>query len=63
MADDLRNRGPADRARVNVHESWEVSYWTKEFGCTADQLRSAVTAVGVMVDNVRAYLKRQGWHK
>ena len=63
MVDDLRNRGPQDRARVNVHETWEVTYWTKEFGCTAYQLREAVTAVGVMVDNVRAYLRKKGWHK
>jgi len=63
MADDLRNRGSADRARVNVHETWEVAHWTKEFGCTPDQLRAAVAAVGVIVDNVRAYLKKKGWHK
>jgi len=26
MADDTKNRGPADRARVNVHEKWELTY-------------------------------------
>jgi hypothetical protein len=56
MADDLKNRGPADRARVNVNESWEVRYWCKEFGCTEDALRAAVKAVGVMVTDVRRYL-------
>lgn len=34
MVDDLTNRGPADRARVNVNEEWEVRYWCKEFART-----------------------------
>lgn len=34
MADDKSNRGPADRARVNIHEPYEVEYWSKEFGVT-----------------------------
>lgn len=58
MTDDLKNRGPADRARVNVNEAWEVRWWCKEFGCTEAQLRAAVKAVGVMVANVRAQLRR-----
>lgn len=58
MSDNLKNRGPADRARVNVNEAWERTYWCKEFGCTEAQLRAAVTAVGVMVVNVRAHLKK-----
>jgi hypothetical protein len=58
MADDLTNRGPADRARINVHEDHEVRYWTKELGCTAEQLRAAVKAVGVMAADVRAHLKK-----
>jgi hypothetical protein len=56
MSDDLSNRGPADRARVNVNESWERAYWCKQFGCTEQQLRDAVTAVGVMADAVRRHL-------
>jgi len=58
MADDLSNRGPQDRARVNVKEDWEVRYWTKEFGCTEAKLKEAVDTVGVMADKVRTYLKK-----
>lgn len=58
MSDNLQNRGPADRSRVNVNESWEVRYWCKEFGCTEDQLRSAVRAVGVSAAAVRAHLRK-----
>lgn len=59
MADDPKDRGPRDRARVNVNEDYELRYWTKEFGCTATELRNAVKAVGPMVDKVRTYLKNQ----
>lgn len=58
MSDDLKNRGPADRARVNVNEAWERAYWCKEFSCNEAQLRAAVAAVGVMAVNVRAHLKK-----
>ncbi|TMH62713.1 MAG: DUF3606 domain-containing protein [Betaproteobacteria bacterium] len=52
MADDLSNRGPADRARIDVNQEHEVRYWTKKFGCTSTELRNAVQAVGVMADKV-----------
>jgi len=58
MSDDLSNRGPADRARVNVHEAHELRYWTKHFNCTADQLKAAVAKVGVMVTNVTKELSQ-----
>lgn len=57
MGDNLSNRGPQDRARINVNESWEVRWWTQELNCTETQLRAAVRAVGVMVVNVREYLR------
>lgn len=56
MADDLGNRGPQDRARVNTSEAWELKYWTKEFGVTEEQLKAAVKAVGPMVVDVRKKL-------
>lgn len=56
MADDLTKRGPADRTRINIHEDWEVRWWCKELGCTPEQLRAAVRAVGVMVAAVRKHL-------
>jgi hypothetical protein len=53
MADDTKNRGPADRARVNVHETWELSYWTKELGVSPEQLKESVKRVGPMVVDVK----------
>lgn len=56
MSDDLSNRGKPDRKRINVNEPWEVNYWCGQFGCTEKQLRAAVTAVGVMADDVKRHL-------
>ncbi len=56
MSDNLHLRGPADRNRINVHETWEVQWWTRELNCTEQQLRDAVKAVGVMAATVRIHL-------
>ncbi|MFJ1300029.1 DUF3606 domain-containing protein [Pseudomonadota bacterium AL_CKDN230030165-1A_HGKHYDSX7] len=58
MSDDLQNRGPQDRSRINVREQWEVDYWTKELGVSTDALRDAVTQAGTSVEKVKAYLQR-----
>jgi hypothetical protein len=59
MADDLTNRGPADRARINVHEAHEVKYWTKELGVSKEKLEETVHKVGVMADAVRKHLAQK----
>jgi Protein of unknown function (DUF3606) len=56
VADDKSNRGEQDRIRVNVHEQYEVEYWTRKWGITAQQLRDAVAKVGVMVKDVAKHL-------
>jgi hypothetical protein len=58
MADDKSKAGPADRARINVHEDYELRYWTEKFKCTTTELKAAVAAVGVMADKVEAHLKQ-----
>ena len=58
MSDDLQKKGPSDRTRVNVNESWEVQYWCKKLGCNEQELRSAVDQVGVMADDVERYLRK-----
>ena len=58
MADDLKNRGAQDRARVNVNEDHEVRYWSEAFGVTKEQLSAAVKAVGNSADKVREHLKK-----
>ena len=47
MADNKNDRGPGDRSRINIHENYEVQYWTTKFGVTKEQLSAAVDKVGV----------------
>jgi hypothetical protein len=57
MTDDLRELGPADRARIDLSQSNELRYWTEALGCTESELRDAVFAVGDSAAAVSAYLE------
>jgi hypothetical protein len=57
MADNLTDRGPADRARINLHEDYELRYWTKQLGVSEERLRAAVAAAGSSADAVREHLR------
>jgi hypothetical protein len=46
MADKKQDRGPEDRARINMDEDYEVRWWSKRYRVTPDKLRSAVDEVG-----------------
>ncbi len=37
---------PADRGLINLDDPREVSWWSKRFGCSQEQLREAVAEVG-----------------
>ena len=52
MDDDKSNRGPQDAARINIHEDYEVEYWTKKFGVSRSELEAAVGKVGVSAEAV-----------
>jgi hypothetical protein len=56
MADNLDNRGPQDRERINLSEDWEVRWWSKSLGVSESELRKAVLAVGNSVAKVRNHL-------
>ena len=57
MSDNLQKSGQQDRSRINVHEEWEVRYWTETLGVSRQELEKAVAAVGVAADKVREHLK------
>jgi hypothetical protein len=57
MTDDRSNKGPADRARINIREPYEVRYWCEKLGCTKARLEVAVQTVGVMAGDVEEYLR------
>ncbi len=52
MADDETNHGPQDASRINIHEDYEVAYWTNNFGSTKAELEAAVSKVGVSAEAV-----------
>ena len=56
MSDDKSKTGGPDRARINVNEDYELQYWTKALGVSAEQLRAAVKAVGPTTEAVRRHL-------
>jgi hypothetical protein len=56
MTDDKSKAGGPDRDRINVNEDYELQYWTKALGVSAEKLRDAVKAVGPMAVAVRQHL-------
>ena len=46
MADNKRNRGKADRARVSGSQPSEVYYVARKYGVTADSVRKVIKRVG-----------------
>lgn len=59
MGDDLSKRGPQDASRINIHERYEVDYWTAKFGCSKAELIAAVEAAGTNAKAVEAHFKHR----
>jgi hypothetical protein len=55
MSDDPKKTG-LDRKLISLDEEHEVRSWTQSLGCTPEQLRAAVKAVGNSADAVRKHL-------
>jgi Protein of unknown function (DUF3606) len=56
--DDLNKKGAGDRSKINMHEAYEVKYWTKQLGVSRDELEKAVDKVGNSAAAVRKELGR-----
>ena len=56
--DNKNNVGSPDRDRINIHENYEVEYWTKTLGISAEELRRAVEAAGTSAEAVRKHIKK-----
>ena len=54
--DDLKKTGQQDRSKINMHEDYEVKYWTKELGVSKEKLQKAVDKVGNSAAAVRKEL-------
>jgi hypothetical protein len=51
MADD-KKKTAADGRRIDVHETYELGYWSRKFGVPREQLAEAVQKVGPGADDV-----------
>jgi hypothetical protein len=58
MADDLKQTGKPDDARIDADQEHEIQYWAEKLRVSREQLRSAVRAAGPMVKDVQRYLGR-----
>ena len=56
MADDPSKKGRPDRDRINIHEAYELRYWSDKLGVSPEQIQSAVAKVGPKVEDVRDHL-------
>jgi hypothetical protein len=56
MPDDLHKKKPQDASRINVHETYEMNYWTHTLGVSKAELEAAVKKVGTSAAAVRKHL-------
>lgn len=59
MADDLFDRGPADRSRVNINEEYDRRWWSEKFRVRPEVLDAAVESVGPSVREVAKVLGKE----
>jgi len=51
MADD-KTKTAQDGRRIDVHQGYELDYWSNKFGVSKDELKAAVEKAGSMSDDV-----------
>ena len=51
MFDD-KSKSVGERKRIKVHDDYEIRFWSKKFGVSPNELRRAVSKVGVFADDV-----------
>ncbi|MDA9410334.1 DUF3606 domain-containing protein [Bradyrhizobium sp. CCBAU 45384] len=54
--DRLTKREQPDRSKINMHEAWEVKYWSHALGVSREELQQAVDKVGNSAAAVRKEL-------
>ena len=56
MSDDLKKRRPLDSSRINIHEDYELNWWSDHLGVSKQTIINAVKAVGTSAAAVKKYL-------
>jgi hypothetical protein len=54
--DSLTRREQPDRSKINMHQGFEVKYWTHTLGVSKERLQQAVDKVGNSAAAVRKEL-------
>jgi hypothetical protein len=54
--DRLTKKDQRDRSKINMHQGYEVKYWTHALGVTREQLQKVVDKVGNSAATVRKEL-------
>jgi len=49
---DDKTKIAQDRRRIDVHQGYELDYWSHKFGVSKDELKAALEKVGSMSDDV-----------
>jgi uncharacterized protein DUF3606 len=57
--DDKNKIGGPDRDRINIRENYEVEYWTRTLGISAEELKKAVAEAGTSTEAVKNNLKNK----
>lgn len=58
IMDNKQKAGSADRTRINIHEGYELDYWSAKFGISKEKLKAVVETVGTSASTVEDYLKK-----
>ena len=58
--DNLTKRDQRDRSKINMHEDYEVKYWTDALGVSREELQKVVDKVGNSAAAVRKELGLMG---
>jgi hypothetical protein len=53
---DSKTKKAADRRRTDVHEPYELGYWSRKFGVSREELADAVRTVGTNAEDVATEL-------
>lgn len=58
---DNKTKQAADLRRIDVHEPYELGYWSRKFGVSRQELARAVQKVGTNAEDVAIEL-RKSWY-
>lgn len=60
MSENIDQTGAVARKVVNMNLADDVSYWTRKWGITSEQLQNAVDRVGGKEARISDYLRAKG---